>query len=62
MYVVSLESCHSCNLELPQHQLDELKLFKGCSEQCTLMIVITYGRHHLWLSPLMIVYMDGCLM
>ena len=26
------------------------------------MIVITYGRHHLWLSPLMIVYMDGCFM
>ena len=27
-----------------------------------LMIFITYGRHHLWLSPLMIVYMDGCFM
>ena len=26
------------------------------------MIAITYGRHHLWLSPLMIVYMDGCFM
>ena len=26
------------------------------------MIVINYGRHHLWLSPLMIVYMDGCFM
>ena len=26
------------------------------------MIVLTYGRHHSWLSPLMIVYMDGCFM
>ena len=26
------------------------------------MIVITYGRHHLWLSPLMIVYTDGYFM
>ena len=31
MYVLSLESCHNCNLELPQHQLNELKLFNGCS-------------------------------
>ena len=57
----------SCKFELPQHQLDELKPFKGCSganlcEQCTLMIVIASGRHHLWLSPLLIVYMDGCFM
>ena len=30
---ISVQSCHSCDLELLQHQLQELKLCKGYSSE-----------------------------
>ena len=40
LYVVSLESCHSCNLELLQHQLNELNQTSSNLSLCPTLVLV----------------------